>query len=310
MLRVHDSRLVRAASLVPVVFVVAITAVEYAVFMGSRLLPAFARASDALALLAVLLEAALFHFFVVCMVIAYYRVVLTDPGYVTAQMLERMDDAAQDALEQDGGVGAHDTQPHVALSRLPTCRRCRQPKPFRAHHCSFCNKCVLKMDHHCPWIANCVGERNYKFFFQFVAHGFLALAMIVFALFADFQRSVGERGGGGRGRDLSIGALVAFVIAGSLALSLLIFVVVHSYLLLTGSTTIDFHTYGRSAPFSQGWRRNVAAVFGDRKRDWVLPTAPRIRRHALVLNAAELEFLAADSVLGDDSSQLEDEVLL
>lgn len=65
---------------------------------------------------------------------------LADPGYVTAQMLERMDDDAHDALEQDGGK-----QQHVALDRLPACRRCRQPKPFRAHHCSLCNKCVLKM---------------------------------------------------------------------------------------------------------------------------------------------------------------------
>lgn len=71
------------------------------------------------------------------------RLLLVDPGYVTAHMLERMDDAAHDALEQDDT--APTKQPLVALSRLPPCRRCRQPKPFRAHHCSFCNKCVLKM---------------------------------------------------------------------------------------------------------------------------------------------------------------------
>lgn len=29
------------------------------------------------------------------------------------------------------------------------CKKCIAPKPPRAHHCSVCNKCILKMDHHC-----------------------------------------------------------------------------------------------------------------------------------------------------------------
>ncbi|GAA6006738.1 DHHC family palmitoyltransferase [Rhodotorula paludigena] len=45
------------------------------------------------------------------------------------------------------------------------CRKCNIPKPDRAHHCSSCRRCVLKMDHHCPWLGGgCVGWANYKFF--------------------------------------------------------------------------------------------------------------------------------------------------
>lgn len=33
------------------------------------------------------------------------------------------------------------------------CRKCRILKPDRAHHCSNCGRCVLKMDHHCPWLG-------------------------------------------------------------------------------------------------------------------------------------------------------------
>ena len=38
-------------------------------------------------------------------------------------------------------------------------------KPLRAHHCKICNKCTLKMDHHCPWVLNCVGVYSHKSFY-------------------------------------------------------------------------------------------------------------------------------------------------
>ena len=42
------------------------------------------------------------------------------------------------------------------------CRRCQAFKPPRAHHCSICKRCIIKMDHHCPWVNNCVGIGNHK----------------------------------------------------------------------------------------------------------------------------------------------------
>ena len=47
------------------------------------------------------------------------------------------------------------------------CSSCANWKPDRAHHCSSSGRCIIKMDHFCPWIGGPIGENNFKFFLQF-----------------------------------------------------------------------------------------------------------------------------------------------
>ena len=41
------------------------------------------------------------------------------------------------------------------------CHKCSSHVDLKTKHCGQCNRCTSHFDHHCKWLNNCVGGRNY-----------------------------------------------------------------------------------------------------------------------------------------------------
>uniref|UniRef100_A0A0E0NMW7 S-acyltransferase n=1 Tax=Oryza rufipogon TaxID=4529 RepID=A0A0E0NMW7_ORYRU len=91
-------------------------------------------------------HAAAFSLVVAACFFSFFCAAAADPGSVPASFAPDAEDPQRQGLK----------------SRY--CDKCCMYKPSRTHHCKVCKRCVLKMDHHCVWINNCVGYANYKSF--------------------------------------------------------------------------------------------------------------------------------------------------
>lgn len=68
------------------------------------------------------------------------------------------------------------------------CHGCMVYKPDRVHHCQVCGSCILRMDHHCPWVANCVGFRNYKFFLLALFYAIVSMMLLIASMLPRFTK--------------------------------------------------------------------------------------------------------------------------
>ncbi|KAJ2859176.1 palmitoyltransferase for Vac8p [Coemansia aciculifera] len=163
------------------------------------------------------------------------------------------------------------------------CLKCNGPKPDRTHHCSVCGSCVLKMDHHCPWLNNCVGFRTQKAFVLFLTYGCLYCVLIFVPSVTFFFREMAELSDD---TEISINFIFLVIMSCVFALALLMFAAYHVYLLLTNTTTIESYektNYRVEARqrgtrtkyinlFDMGPRKNFIQVFGSSWFMWLVPT--------------------------------------
>ncbi|GLT95665.1 hypothetical protein SLE2022_133330 [Rubroshorea leprosula] len=148
--------------------------------------------------------------------------------------------------------------------RVKYCDTCLLYRPPRASHCSICSNCVQRFDHHCPWVGQCIGMRNYRFFYMFISTStILCIYVFVFSWINIFERKIDAHEGIWRVMShdaLSVFLIVYCFIAVWFVGGLTVF---HSYLICTNQTTYENfrNQYDKKDnPYDKGTLRNLGEL--------------------------------------------------
>ncbi|KAK8632960.1 hypothetical protein V6N13_013816 [Hibiscus sabdariffa] len=209
-------------------------------------------------------------------VLNYALAIIMDPGRVPSTFLPDIEDSSVTVheIKRKGGD-------------LRYCQKCSHFKPPRAHHCRVCKICVLRMDHHCIWIHNCVGHANYKVFFVFVVYAAIAciysLVLLVGSLTNDSQSDDQQSSD-----SFGIIYIISGLLLVPLSMALSVLLGWHIYLILQNKTTIEYHEGVRATglkekegnackhPYDLGAYENLITVLGPRVFCWICPTSKHI----------------------------------
>lgn len=200
--------------------------------------------------------------------ISWQRAVVEDPGRVPEDW--RMSSSGQPIFEKEGGL--HFPKKRTSPGRLRYfCTKEEKFRPERAHFCSVLDRNVLRMDHYCVWLANCVGYRNHKYFYLALFYSAVAStignAVLVQAFLHPSYLPVVHR---------------VILLPGTLLSSLLLtmlwpYLGFHTFLIGRNLTTIEFletrDLFLGFSKYDEGLYSNIQCVLGDSLPLWLLPTA-------------------------------------
>ncbi|KAK1442698.1 zinc finger DHHC domain containing protein [Babesia gibsoni] len=190
---------------------------------------------------------------------------LSDPGIIPKQ--KDMYDS-YDAIRMKRKHSQVQSCIEVAIAgkflRIKYCHTCNIYRPPRSVHCSVCDVCVHKFDHHCKWLGNCVGNHNYRIFYVFIFFTFIEIITLVTLSIIRIV-VISTRNMDGSKIAESAGMIVYTFLSGWFIAGLVVY---HTYLICTNKTTNEQlkSLYVDYNPWNRGMIRNFKESLMSKSR--------------------------------------------
>lgn len=211
--------------------------------------------------------------------ISFMRTVYDEPGTVPAAWVVGADE------EEEASTLLPPSLPVLETKHDGSRRICRKStpniyKPDRAHFCRQLGRCVLKMDHFCPWTNSCIGFGNHKFFLLFVFYMTACDLFVVVSLAHKFAKylDAADRDFSRLASQEEFRVSLVFLTLCLLGAALVPFFWFHAYLVTANYTTIEFlEKRGCNPPpdhvnrYHLGLYRNLESVLGRNPLFWFIP---------------------------------------
>ncbi|XP_027366343.1 protein S-acyltransferase 8-like isoform X2 [Abrus precatorius] len=253
-----------ARSLFVTLLLIIVPVIIFCAFVARHLRHQFSSYNSGYAILAVAI------LFTINVLVLLFLTSSRDPGIIPRNLHPPEEEFRYDSSVSADAGGAGRQTPSLQFPRtkevmvnglnvkVKYCETCMLYRPPRCSHCSICNNCVERFDHHCPW-------RNYRYFFMFVSSATM-LCIYVFSLSAFYIKVLMDNYDGTVWKAMKespssvilmaycfislwfVGGLTGF----------------HLYLIGTNQTTYENFRYradGRINVFNRGCLNNFLEVF-------------------------------------------------